>query len=613
MKKWGIVGKLFALTAGFFILFLLIEVLFLNFFFNEFYLERKVETVRTGLETFGQNYDQQRWSFKQAMDEVAKFSEQNNAPLVVINEEGIPVHGSSIGMYSMMTLQDDSGRYYQVYLDYLKERDAFQGFSPKVGDQLYIEGISYQTDNNYLEPYSIQDASAVYSDPTMLNDYQNPQTGQFDEGISIVKITANVVYVQEMPDISNVSNIDPALYRQDLLMRHVKEWMESSFKKSEIQTALNRGDIVQDQFSDLGVKYVFFIKQVGKGNSRDFVCSVISLQPIDEAMGVIRDYYVYYLLLAVGFILLLSFFYSRMIARPLIHMNDIAQRMANLDFAAVSDVKSHDEIGSLSASLNSLSHNLNHSLGELTRLNEQLQDDIEKERRQEEKRREFVASISHELKTPLGIIKSYAEGIKDGINTGKQDHYLDVIIDEIEKMDDLVIEMLDLSRLESANIKLHPACFDLDALVEDCYEKFKVLIEENGLHFFFKKELHLVWGDPRRIEQVVGNLLSNAVRYSDYGAAINVRIVREEGKVFTYIENTGAHIDELDFPRIWERFYRVEKSRSRARGGTGLGLLIVRNIMELHQCEYGVRNTEVGVEFHFALPEAVDSKEEESR
>ncbi len=607
MKRRSIAGKLFVLTAGFFAVFILLEAVFLNFFINEFYIYRKIETASSSINAYAANYSSSQWSFRQAGEEVERLSELINASVTVINEDGMPVQGSRSGMYSRMTVQDAEGRYYQVLLDYLRENPAFRDFQPAAGDQLYIEGISYEAEPSSVEPYSIQDVDTVYEDKSMLDQYRDPESGVLDEGANIVKISGIVVYVQETVGNLNYASLDPELYRQDLLARHILEWMQGSFRQAGIRAQLAGGTVFQEDFTDpiSGVKYVFLAKEMKTAYAPHYVCAVVSLQPIDEVMGVIRDYYLYYLLLAAIFVILLSFFFSRMVARPLIEMNAVAGRMANLDFGAVSQVDSRDELGQLSDSLNSLSRNLNQSMNELKTLNEQLYSDIEKEREQEEKRREFVASVSHEFKTPLGIIRSYAEGIKDGIYKEKREHYLEVIIDETEKMDALVLEMLELSHLESANMKLNQSEFSLDELIEECRAKFAELAAQHQMSFAFEPGQHIVYADRRRIEQVLTNLFSNAVRYSDPGTLIGVRLTRREGFIYTLIENGGAHIDETEMPRIWERFYRVDKSRSRALGGTGLGLLIVRNIMEMHHCDFGVSNTERGVEFYFALLESV--------
>ncbi|SPF55432.1 Integral membrane sensor signal transduction histidine kinase (fragment) [Candidatus Desulfosporosinus infrequens] len=289
-------------------------------------------------------------------------------------------------------------------------------------------------------------------------------------------------------------------------------------------------------------------------------------------------------------------------------MNQIAFKMADLDFSEEVTVTSNDELGSMAVSLNRLSKNLRTSLTELKNANEQLQLDIEKEKDREIIRKEFVASVSHELKTPLGIIKGFAEGVKDNIAENKKEHYINVILDEIEKMDELVLDLLDLAKLESNAYKPDMEDFNITDLVND--------VETRLINRIYEKKIRLkheyegknfkVCGDLRRIEQVVMNIMNNAIKHTNHEGDIKIGIKEQKNVVYISIENSGSHIREEDLKRIWERFYRAEKSRDRKTGGTGLGLSIVKNILEIHVSRFGAENTEDGVSFYFTLEKALD-------
>jgi len=282
-------------------------------------------------------------------------------------------------------------------------------------------------------------------------------------------------------------------------------------------------------------------------------------------------------------------------------MNNAATKMAELDFSVKCDIQSNDELGSLSQSLNTLSHNLESSLTELRDTNSKLIDDIEREKQQELIRKEFVANVSHELKTPLGIMKGFAEGIKDGIFEDKKEYYLDVIIDEIEKMNVMIFDMLEISKLESKEYTLSKNVFEIDELLKKVKFRFDPMLNDNKLTASMDLKPYKVSGDSSKIEQVLMNLFSNAIRYSAENEKIKIRVIENNEKIRVSISNSGSYIAEEDISKIWDRFYRVEKSRNKSQGGTGLGLLIVKNILELHESEYGVRNTKDGVEFYFHL------------
>lgn len=337
------------------------------------------------------------------------------------------------------------------------------------------------------------------------------------------------------------------------------------------------------------------------------IFAVSSLQPVDEAANVMKEFYIYIYIAAVGLILVLSFIYSGMISKPLVDLNKTASKMARLDFTEKCQDDREDEIGNLAHTLNFLSENLKAALTSLRASNEKLKQDIEKEKELEKMRKEFVASVSHELKTPISLIEGYAEGIKDGIVDGdEQEYYLDVIIDESHKMGRLVSDMLELSRLESGNLKINIKEFALDNTILEIIKRL------NGVRSQKKQDKSveimtdikcnlIVLGDEIRIEEVVTNFLTNAIRHTKDEGKIFVRTIFKDDKVLVEIENEGNKIPQDEISKIWDRFYKIDKSRNRSLGGTGLGLAIVKNILELHNSEYGAKNTENGVVFYFTL------------
>ncbi|EEM06178.1 hypothetical protein bmyco0002_12830 [Bacillus pseudomycoides] len=282
--------------------------------------------------------------------------------------------------------------------------------------------------------------------------------------------------------------------------------------------------------------------------------------------------------------------------------------MANFDFTEKLPVSVDDEIGGLSSSINTLSVNLKDRIDRLNIANTKLQQDIERERQLEKTRKEFISGVSHELKTPLSVIRSFAEGIKDGVSKDNT-YYTDVILEETENMNRLIVEMLELAKLESGTYKLEMNTFSLGELVQQVYTKLLFSMEEKQLQVEIDANPSIyVEANRNRIEQVVVNLLSNAIRYTPDGKEIRIRVIENEEKVKVEIENTGNPIPEESLQKIWDRFYRLDASRSRHTGGTGLGLSIVKNILELHHAKYGVYNTNDSVVFYFDLQKIKEVK-----
>lgn len=342
-----------------------------------------------------------------------------------------------------------------------------------------------------------------------------------------------------------------------------------------------------------------------KNNEKQVIFVVTSLQPVDEAVGFLREYYIYIYIFALIFIIILSFIYSNTISKPLKRLNKVASKFAVMDFSERCMEKSNDEIGNLSNTLNFLSENLNMSLESLKMTNVKLLEDIEKEKNLEKIRKEFVASASHELKTPISLISGYAEGIKDGIFEDKdRDYYIDVIIDEANKMSNMVSDMLELSKLESGAYTLKVETFFIDELLDELLKKFSGVFEKNGIELRknYGKDIK-VKGDRKKIEQVITNLITNAIKHTEKDCYIKIDVEKLNDCIKFSITNQGGFISEEDMVRIWDKFYKVDKARKRDEGGTGLGLSIVKNILELHKSTYGAENHKDGVKFYFTLEE----------
>jgi signal transduction histidine kinase len=330
---------------------------------------------------------------------------------------------------------------------------------------------------------------------------------------------------------------------------------------------------------------------------------VSSLQPVSEAALVMQEIFIYIYIAAFIITILLSIIYSNMISKPLIKLNKTASKMSNFDFTEKYLVNSEDEIGNLGATLNFLSENLDRSLKSLKAANLKLKMDIERERNVEKMRREFVGGISHELKTPISLIEGYAEGIKDDVFEGEdKNYYVDVIIDEAKKMGLLVADMLDLAQLENGNFKLKSQGFYIDKLINVTVKKYYNIFNNKRIdvQLNITKEV-LVFGDTMRIEQVLTNFITNAIRHTEENGSIEISMKKDEEKVYIYVKNSGKNIEKENLTKIWDKFFKIDKSRNRELGGTGLGLAITKNILILHKSDFGVENYEEGVSFYFSL------------
>lgn len=340
------------------------------------------------------------------------------------------------------------------------------------------------------------------------------------------------------------------------------------------------------------------------GDSGVVLLALSSLQPVTNASSVFNGLSVYVFGAAFIFVLILSFVYALIITKPLVSLNALAGRLANLDFRDRVRWKRKDEIGELARSFDFLAENLQRTLGELQSANEKLREDIEREKRLEKMRRDFIAGVSHELKTPLSLIGGYAEGLKDNIASVKREKYADVILEETRRMSVIVGDMLDLSHLESGQYRLKLEQISVEDLIKEAAERARAISEDKNVKIMMSTkgdgEITAI-ADWFRIGQVLTNLVSNAVRHTSDGGVLEIAAVKREEEWHLSVYNEGLPIPEEEIPRIWGQFYRTDKARSRESGGTGIGLAIVRQILELHGSRYEVYNGHNGVTFSFTL------------
>ncbi len=304
---------------------------------------------------------------------------------------------------------------------------------------------------------------------------------------------------------------------------------------------------------------------------------------------------------------MVAFLFAARFTQPILEMNRIAQNMTRLDFSQKVEVNSQDELGQLSNSLNSLSEQLHRSISELQAANARLQEEVERERQIDEMRREFISNVSHELKTPLSLIQGYAEGLKLNVaeDENSKNFYCDVIMDESSKMDKLVRELLELSQLESGGFTLDKEEFDLAGLLQLVINKFEPLLSEKGIDPVLQWSPSLpVNADITRTEQVLMNYINNALNHIDEAKQLSIEVEPRGSKLRVTVFNSGSQIPAEALPRLFTSFYKVDKARTRAYGGTGLGLAVVRAIMELDQNLYGMENRPGGVAFWFEIDTA---------
>ena len=330
------------------------------------------------------------------------------------------------------------------------------------------------------------------------------------------------------------------------------------------------------------------------------------LESIRESVA-LSNRFLMYIMLAMALIgCVFVWYFSKRIANPILELATISKRMADLDFQAKYTSGGKNEIGVLGENFNIMSEKLEQTVSELKSANYELQKDIEKKEKMETMRTEFIGNVSHELKTPIALIQGYAEGLKEGVSDDPESRafYCDVIMDEAAKMNKMVQNLLTLNQLELGQEEVSFQRFNVVDLIQGVVQSCEILVQQKEADVRLDTSVPVyVWSDEWKVEQVFRNYFSNALNHLENEKVIDIRVSvdDEKGTARISVFNTGKQIPKEDIDQIWNKFYKVDKAHTREYGGNGIGLSIVKAIMESFRKEYGVINYNNGVAFWFEL------------
>ena len=346
----------------------------------------------------------------------------------------------------------------------------------------------------------------------------------------------------------------------------------------------------------------------GFGYCSDNQTIVIMSTPVaglKESVNISNKFLIYVAVIGFFITVIITFLITKMITSPILQLAEISNKMGKLDFTARYEGKRSDEIQTLGQNMNYMSDRLKKAISKLQEANEVLKEDIKRKEAIDEMRKDFIANVSHELKTPIALIQGYAEGLNEGLCEDEESrkYYTEVIMDESEKMNKMVKQLLTLSSRESGNSILHKENFNMTSLTESVLSSISILIGEKNVEVNFDTSMDVfLYADEFKIEEVVTNYISNAIHHVNDNGIIKIDLSEDESNVYFSVYNTGNQIPEKDLANVWEKFFKVDKAHSRSYGGSGIGLSIVKAIVEAHGGAVKVVNKSDGVEFGFKIP-----------
>ena len=435
-----------------------------------------------------------------------------------------------------------------------------------------------------------------------VNDYYNTENTNVDLETELKKIAYKNNFDILIKTDTNliIFTSDREFLSSTYILKDINEIKSKSIEENETKINVK---VTTDEVNN--ISYMFLTGILDNG----YVLYIrMPISPIEESVKISNT-----VLLMIGGITLvvagiIASFISRKFTNPILQLNDIANKMAKLDFSKkyrITDTE--DEINELGRSINTMSDKLEATIKELQKNNIELEKDIEEKSKIDEMRKQFISDVSHELKTPIALIQGYAEGLIENVNSDEESRkfYAEVILDETNKMDKLVKQLLELMKLEYGKREFDNEKFNINELINEVLRKCSVMINEKNIKVYFEnKEPIYVYADEFYMDQIITNYLTNAIKHAEEVEKenkIEIKVEKVSNKIRVSVFNTGENIPEEDLQRIWGRFYKLDSSRNRQDGGSGIGLALVKAIMNNYQNEYGVENKKNGVEFYFDM------------
>ena len=612
MKKDKIANKLFFLIGMSLVILLSLQMIFQSLYLDKYYLHTKKERISKKLVKISKEISE--IPLEEINKNLLKFSEEIGGATGIIDLYGITLYGFNT-QRSFMEVKTKEGSVYKVYLEgFLAQGEVIPYLKEKAEVKVTgIEGMSEGVTEFYPSQIEIKVGEESYTIKAL-----EPIVGvnQIDSSIrvsqqALVTLNTKEVHMPSSTLASTIAVAEPIAvegvigtlyipgestygnaYRESALIQETNDFIYEQIVNN--QSLMAYEPIIYEKLDTyIGVNNIIGMIPTFLKDRPVLLTSMVSLQGIEEATGIMNQYVLISFIIVLLIALIGAYWYSKKLTKPLIELRNVTTAIARLDFSKYCEVRSEDEIGELASNINQMSHKLEESLNTLKK-------DIELKDHLEAQRKQLIADVSHELKTPLTVMKGICSGLIDGIYSGQDTKNFEAMLGQVNQMSDLVQELLEVSRLE-AEVSLDQEVFMLSDTVFKVHKSFKTLVREKELRLILNLEEYFVLGDRKKIECVIRNLYNNAIFYTPCGESIEIVIEKIGSRVCFRIMNKGVSIPLELQEKIWEPFYRIDQSRNKKLGGSGLGLYMVKCILEKHCSSYGMMSDSNSVTFWFDL------------
>ena len=461
---------------------------------------------------------------------------------------------------------------------------------------LTVVGVICLLNSIFFEKYYIKDR-----EKKLVNSYNEMKEVLVSDGISSDSVRKKMLSINALHNI-NVFLVDSnwkTVYSTQNNIENTYRWLQhfifSGDRDIELIKENDNYSIKKGNDISTGLSYMVIYGSMEDGSQ--LVMQLI-IESIKENIKIFNNFVTITGAVVMVISIIFAYFLADKFTKPIKELSKIAEEMSELNFDAKYTGKAQNEIGQLGKSINFMSDSLQKNITMLKTANYELQLDIEEKTKAADRQKEFLSNVSHELKTPIALIQGYAEGLKEGVASDKEsfDFYCDVIMDESNKMNRMVKNLLSLDHIESGQNNINIERFNLTELINEICKANELRLDQKNIVCVSKCQNDIyVWYDKLQIEEVFTNFYTNAINHST--GKIKISLKKTDGKAKLEVYNSGNKIPENDLTRIWEKFYKVDKARTREYGGNGLGLSIVKAILDNYDVEYGVDNVDDGVVF----------------
>lgn len=464
----------------------------------------------------------------------------------------------------IMTVVDEKGDYYYMYLDSFSGEIGYDLYDLEQGEEIYVEGF-------------MQEGSIF---PSRVNETELEENiwfhNNFEGNLRIYDVTYDLFdgwYEEDIDDDFEI-RLEEVFPERIIDGDRTKVSRDLSYYQTEHPFSKVKSLTIESHFEHDVIEGVLYVET--------------SLQSVSEIVNLMMPFYVFFYVISFIVALISARILSKNISRPIEKINNKARAMARLDFSEALEISRGDEVGELADTMNVLSMELDNALVNLKSANQELLKDIEREREIESNRKAFIANVSHELKTPLGIARGYIEAILDGIRKDKQEDYLHITLKELKSMNTIILNLLELMKYDDMDKRIELSCQPVKPYFDEMAEHFSVLLHEYQMELDIEGEFVKAVVESRTFKSLLINLISNSIQYGVNGTKIHVVLKHDDEKLKIRISNKIEEGMEIDLERIWHKFYTNDSSHNRKTSGTGLGLSIVRSILDKYNSEYDI-------------------------